>query len=185
LLRDQSSDERQGRAVPSVADAAQAVPNPTKTLLEDLLRHAMCSVDNDPDAARVSIARASTLLNLGELYELLPIPGGLSAWQEGLAKELLEASITERCSVENVAAKCGLPAPLFAKAFQRSTGLSPHRWLRKLRVERAKELLYNSSLTLAQITYDCGYADQAHFTRAFSAATGVCPGAWRRARRTA
>ena len=40
-----------------------------------------------------------------------------------------------------------------------------------------------SPLALAQIAYECGFADQSHFTRVFTAAVGATPGAWRRARR--
>ncbi len=81
------------------------------------------------------------------------------------------------------AAACGLPLGRFARAFRETVGMPPYRWLRGFRVERAKELLLASKLALAQIAYDCGFADQSHFTRVFTQVVGTTPGAWRRARR--
>ena len=109
--------------------------------------------------------------------------GGLNAWQERAAKEALIADLSEEPSIANVAAACGLPPGRLARAFRQTTGMPPHRWLRTHRVERAKDLLLGSTLALAQIAYDCGFADQSHFTRVFTAAVGTTPGAWRRGRR--
>jgi AraC-like DNA-binding protein len=108
----------------------------------------------------------------------------LSPWQERLAKELLAADLTAEPSVAEIARACRLPPRRFLRAFRETTGMPPHRWLRTFRIERAKELLLQSSLSLAQIAYDCGFADQSHLTRTFAAAIGVTPGAWRRARRS-
>lgn len=177
-----------GRASAYIARGGTTeAPNALTEMLEELLRTASDLVSRDPQAARASIERASSLIRGAgsERYELLRVPGGLNPWQEAQAKALLEKSITGPCDVAKIAERCDLTQAQFTRAFQRTTGLSPLKWLRKLRVARAKELLYSSHLTLAQITYECGYADQAHFTRAFAAATGDCPGAWRRARRAA
>jgi AraC-like DNA-binding protein len=56
----------------------------------------------------------------------------------------------------------------------------PHRWLMNLRVQRAKESLHNREMSVAEIALCCGFADQSHLTRVFTAQTGVGPGAWRR-----
>jgi transcriptional regulator GlxA family with amidase domain len=109
---------------------------------------------------------------------------GLSAWQERIAKELLSADLAEEPSIAAVARACRLPASRFVRAFRQTTGAPPHRWLRGFRVERAKELLFNSALSLAQVAYECGFADQSHFTRVFADSMGTTPGAWRRARRS-
>jgi AraC-like DNA-binding protein len=107
----------------------------------------------------------------------------LSSRQERIAKELLTADLGDEPKISEVARACGLPTNRFVRAFRQSMGAPPYRWLRRFRVERAKELLFNSALSLAQIAYDCGFSDQSHFTRVFCEATGTAPGAWRRARR--
>jgi AraC family transcriptional regulator len=50
------------------------------------------------------------------------------------------------------------------------------------RVDAAQELLLNSTLSLTDIALTCGFADQSHFTRVFTANVGISPGALRRAR---
>jgi len=107
----------------------------------------------------------------------------LSHRQQRIAKALLTADLGDEPNIAEVARACGLPANRFVRAFRQSMGAPPYRWLRRFRVERAKELLFNSALSLAQIAYDCGFSDQSHFTRVFCEATGTAPGAWRRARR--
>jgi transcriptional regulator GlxA family with amidase domain len=67
-----------------------------------------------------------------------------------------------------------------ARAFRQSTGVPPHRWLLDRRVKRAKELLPNSSLSLSDVALACGFGDQSHFTRTFTAAVRLSPGVWRR-----
>jgi len=107
----------------------------------------------------------------------------LSARQERLAKEALVSDLTQVPALGTVARACNMPVSRFVRAFRQTTGMPPFRWLRAFRVERAKDLLLNSPLALAEIAYDCGFADQSHFTRVFIAAVGTTPGAWRSARR--
>jgi AraC-like DNA-binding protein len=113
-----------------------------------------------------------------------PPAGRMTPSQEHKAKALLSADLTQEPSISEVSIACGLPPGRFVRAFRLATGMPPHRWLRQFRVDRAKELLFGSRLTLAQIAYDCGFSDQSHFTRVFSAAVGITPGAWRRQRRS-
>lgn len=108
---------------------------------------------------------------------------GLSRRQERLAKEMLSACIDIDPPLAEVAKACDLPVNRFVRLFRQTTGMPPHRWLRSYRVERAKELLRDSNLSLAQIAYTCGFADQSHFTRVFGLWAGATPGAWRRSRR--
>jgi AraC-like DNA-binding protein len=109
--------------------------------------------------------------------------GGLAPWQERRAKELLMARLDGEVTLEALAQECGLSRSHFARAFKTTTGLPPHRWLLDRRVERARELLLNSALPIADIADLCGFADQSHFTRVFTNALGVSPGEWRRLRR--
>lgn len=106
--------------------------------------------------------------------------GGLAPAQERRVKELMVASLNEDISLVRLATECGLSSRHFARAFRQSTGLSPHRWLMQCRVERARELLADRGHSLTEIALTCGFADQSHFTRAFSAIFGTSPGAWRR-----
>ena len=94
------------------------------------------------------------------------------------------ARLNGEVTLEVLAQECGLSRSHFARAFKKATGLPPHRWLLDRRIERARELLLNSPLPIADVADLCGFADQSHFTRVFTNALGVSPGEWRRLRRT-
>ena len=106
--------------------------------------------------------------------------GGLTPWQLRRAHNFMEANLAGDPSISEVAGECGLSAGYFARAFKQATGVSPHRWLTSRRVARAKELLRERTLKLAEIAEDCGFVDQSHFTRVFARYEGHSPGRWRR-----
>lgn len=109
--------------------------------------------------------------------------GGLASWQLQHARDFIIANLAGDPSISEVASECGLSASYFARAFKQTTGISPHRWLTKQRVERAKELLEDRAWTLTDIAQICGFVDQSHFTRVFSRYEGHSPGRWRRLHR--
>jgi AraC family transcriptional regulator len=110
--------------------------------------------------------------------------GGLAPWQTRRAEEALMAHIDGDISLKQLADAVGLSRSHFARAFKKSTGMPPHRWLLARRVERAQDLLLNSTLTIEQIASRCGFADQSHLTRVFARLVQMGPGEWRRRRRS-
>lgn len=134
-------------------------------------------------AALALIAHMTTTYGAAAADERRGSHGGLAAWQERRAKEALLANIAGNLRLEELATLCGLSRSHFARAFKRSTGLPPHRWLLARRVEAARALLLTSALTLEQIAHRCGFADQSHLSRVFTAFVGTAPGEWRRQRR--
>ncbi len=106
--------------------------------------------------------------------------GGLAPWQRRQVTELLLDDISANHSLTELASACGVSTRQFSRAFKASVGTSPHRWLLRKRVERAKELLRCTDQKLGVIALACGFADQAHFTRVFSADVGTSPANWRR-----
>jgi AraC-like DNA-binding protein len=107
--------------------------------------------------------------------------GGLAPWQERRCKEIVEASIAGEISLEHLANECRLSERHFARAFRKSVGETPHRWILRRRVEVAKAMLAGSEKSIPDVAIACGFADQSHLTRVFSGIVGVPPGAWRRA----
>jgi AraC family transcriptional regulator len=108
-----------------------------------------------------------------------PSPAGLACWQEERAKELLSTRLDGRVSIAELARECGLSARSFSRTFIRSTGMPPHRWLQRHRVEKAKELLASSDLPLAEVASACGFASETHLARVFTREAGVAPDVWR------
>ena len=116
----------------------------------------------------------------GGFQPAAPPRGGLAPWQMKRAEETLAADLEGNVSLADLANDCGLSASHFSRAFRQSTGMSPHQWLLKCRVDLAKDLLSNRKLLLSDIALACGFADQSHFTRVFARMTCASPGAWRR-----
>jgi AraC-like DNA-binding protein len=85
--------------------------------------------------------------------------------------------------ITEVAGVCGLSTTYFAKAFKQATGAPPHAWLVMRRIERAKRLLSESTLEIAEIALACGFVDQSHLSRTFVKRERCSPGKWRRLRR--
>jgi AraC-like DNA-binding protein len=109
-----------------------------------------------------------------------PRQGGLAAWQERRAKELMNTNLRGDLSTADIARECSLSAGHFARAFRHSTGLSPHQWLLRRRTDHAHGLLRDGKFSLAEIARICGFADQSHFTKTYTRLRGISPGAWRR-----
>ena len=114
-----------------------------------------------------------------------PSTGGLAPWQERRAKDMLSADLHGQTPIADLAAECRLSVAHFSRSFRQSTGLAPHQWLLRRRVEIAKSMLAQKADTqaripLADVGLACGFADQSHFTRVFTSMVGVSPGLWRR-----
>jgi AraC family transcriptional regulator len=108
---------------------------------------------------------------------------GLARWQEIRAKEMISASLDGNLPLAALAAECGLSMRQFLKAFKLSVGVTPHQFLMARRIELAQMLLRDPALTIPAVASSCGFSDQSHLTRVFSARTGVSPAAWRREHR--
>ena len=116
----------------------------------------------------------------GGLHNAEPVCGGLAPWQAKRARERLEADLSGKLTLQEIAAELGLSVSHFSRAFRTSVGLPPHQWLLRQRVSTAKQLMTVRGLSLADIAISAGFANQSHLTRVFSTLVGVSPGVWRR-----
>ncbi|QQV77382.1 helix-turn-helix transcriptional regulator [Sphingomonas aliaeris] len=83
--------------------------------------------------------------------------------------------------LESMAADAGLTPSHFCRVFKKATGISPHQYVMKARLERAREMLGESELSIAAIADSIGFTSQSHFTRAFRQFSGQTPSGWRAA----
>jgi AraC family transcriptional regulator len=109
-----------------------------------------------------------------------PSKGGLAPWQKRRASELLHENMHGRIRLSEIARECGLSVSHFARSFKTSFGASTHRWLIQHRIDHAKQLMSQTSLSLIDVSIQSGFSDQAAFTRTFHRLVGVSPGRWRR-----
>lgn len=105
---------------------------------------------------------------------------GLSADVLRRIRELLDASAERGISLEALAREAGMSRFHFARAFRRSTTVSPHQYLIGVRIERAKQMLRHSELPIVDVALAAGFGSQSHFAHAFRRATGSTPGPFRR-----
>jgi AraC family transcriptional regulator len=105
---------------------------------------------------------------------------GLSAERLDRVLRLVEERVTEPLRIEDLASHVHMSPFHFARMFKRSTGHAPHFYITMRRVERAKQLLSDSAMPLAEISATLGYATQAHFTGVFRQHAGATPNSYRR-----
>ena len=74
----------------------------------------------------------------------------------------------------------GMSVNAYARLFKEQTGYSPRKYLVRMRVEKACNLLHHSDLTIEQIASACGFSDRYYFTRIFSQTMKVSPGAYKK-----
>jgi transcriptional regulator GlxA family with amidase domain len=106
--------------------------------------------------------------------------GGLSAGTLRRINEYIEGGLSNPISLHDLASMAGLSDCHFARAFKQSTGMPPHRYLMKRRVERAAALIQGTNRPLSQIALEVGFCDQSHFSRLVARATGQTPRELRR-----
>lgn len=94
--------------------------------------------------------------------------------------EILRESTDEPLSLRQLSRELNVHWAHVSRDFHRYFGCTFSQYIRKIKVEKSLTLLRNSRLSLAEITFICGFADQSHFVRCFKEFTGATPKAFRR-----
>ncbi len=105
--------------------------------------------------------------------------GALAPWQLRRATAFIEANCLRGIRLEELASLTGLSQSHFSHSFKASTGIAPHDWQMRARLERAKSMLLRSDQPLTAIAAESGFADHAHFSRVFRRYMGATPSRWR------
>ena len=142
--------------------------------------------DKDP-AAQCTLLEATQFLQRQTAVQSarsVPVARGcLLAWQARRVREYIDAHITDRLFVAELATLARQSETYFSRAFKRTFGETPHAFVIRRRLEFAIDYMVQTEAPLSTIALQCGFADQAHLCRAFRQATGLSPALWRRARR--
>jgi AraC family transcriptional regulator len=107
----------------------------------------------------------------------------LPRWRLKRAFDYVEARLDEPVTLADLAAATGLTRMHFAAQFRAATGLRPHEYLLRRRIERAQEMLLDSGMSVVDIALSVGFQTQSHFTTVFKRFTGQPPLAWRQSQR--
>jgi len=94
-------------------------------------------------------------------------------------KEVVDAHVTSNLSIEEMAQLTNLSVSSFKREFKKIFFDSPAHYIKSKRVERAAEMLLLSDKRISDIAFECGFNDQAHFSKSFQIKYGVTPSQFR------
>jgi AraC family transcriptional regulator len=110
-----------------------------------------------------------------------PLTGaGLTPRQVRRAADFMTEHLDQPIRLETLAKQAGLSRYYFCTAFRLATTLTPHAWLTRQRILRARELLTTSELPIGAIASSVGYSTQSAFASVFRRLVGVTPSQYRR-----
>src|SRR5437868_9124643 len=105
--------------------------------------------------------------------------GGLGSARLRRIKELVHAKMEDDLSLDELAQSVGLSTAHFARMFRKSTGESPHQFVLRQRLERAKAMLRAPGARVLDVAVACGFKTQQHFAQVFRDVCGVSPTRYR------
>jgi len=99
---------------------------------------------------------------------------GIPSWIMRL-KELLHEHWNEQMTLQEMSVIVGVHPITISKFFRKFFACTLGEYQRKLKIEKSIQLIKNSDMTLSEIAFYCGFADQSHFIRNFKKMTGFLP----------
>jgi AraC family transcriptional regulator len=106
--------------------------------------------------------------------------GGLGSARSRRIKELVHAKRGADLSLDEMAQSIGSSTAHFTRMFRKSTGETPHQFVLRQRVERAKTMLRAPDARVLDVAVACGFKTQQHFAQVFRDVCGVSPTQYRR-----
>jgi AraC-like DNA-binding protein len=151
--------------------------------LAQLLEVARGQLEHDREAAKASLATASTILQ-SEIERCSGAKqsrtGGLAGWQIVRVRTFITKNLHRTIHTQDLSAIARRTPAHFSRSFKLTFGEPPHAYVVKRRLEKACHLMLTSSVSLSEIALSVGFSDQAHLCRLFRQAVGQSPASWRR-----
>ena len=105
--------------------------------------------------------------------------GGIPQHKLRLVTEYIRDNLDRKLTLAEISGIVGMNPYHLIRTFKQATGVTPHQYLRRSRIERAQILLTKSNLPIVGISQQVGFKDQSHFTKVFRKLTGVTPKTYR------
>src|SRR5271156_1516126 len=164
------------------------VPKPLVT--DDRLRHLLFALDAErargysagkPFVDCIETALVNILITSFNIFTPRSMhgKGGLAPHVLRRVVEFIHANIDKQIGLKDLADCAGLSVSHFSFRFRASTNQSPHQYMLRLRVERSKELLTDSRLSVLDVGLEVGFRNQQHFATVFRNSVGVPPSVYR------
>ncbi|MBI3731167.1 MAG: helix-turn-helix transcriptional regulator [Burkholderiales bacterium] len=94
--------------------------------------------------------------------------------------DYIEEQLDTTLNLEELATMANMPLLRFLRSFTHATGTTPHTYITERRLQRARLLITNSNLSIADIAADCGFSHQSHLGSAFKSRLGLSPQQYRK-----
>ncbi len=94
--------------------------------------------------------------------------------------EYIDTHVDEKIHIHHLAAMVGVSQFHFARLFKETTGLPPHQFILRHRIEKVKDLLGHPKMSLAEISYCAGFSSQSHMSTQFKKLVGMSPNLYRK-----
>ncbi len=101
--------------------------------------------------------------------------GGLPKYKLQQVMDYINAHLDQPLGLTELAEVVHMSPGYFSRLFKQSIGLAPHQYLIQCRVKRAKQLLGKGGLTIAEVAYKVGFANQGHLNYHFKRLVGITP----------
>jgi len=164
---------------PSQPDGQQFVRLANK--LVELLETTKHELERDSEAAKASLATASSILDSERRSRAKGArSGALAPWKIARVLAFVDENLHRTLHIEDLSAVAQLSTAHFSRSFKQAFGESPHAYVVRRRLERACHLTITSSASLGEIALSVGFSDQAQLCRLFRQAFGQSPSSWRR-----
>jgi AraC family transcriptional regulator len=108
-----------------------------------------------------------------------PSRGGLGPGRLRRIRELVHAKMEDELSLHEMAQSVGLSTAHFSRMFRQSTGETPHQFVLRQKLERAKAMLRAPGARILDVAVACGFKTQQHFAQVFRDVCGISPTGYR------
>ena len=128
-------------------------------------------------AESMATALAAHLLRFysNRRHEFKEYSDGLPLYRLRKVEDFMQSHLAENISLAMLSAELGMSQFYFCRLFKQTTGTTPHQYLIKLRLERAKHLLKHTKLTINEVADECGFANPSHLPGTFDGILGYLP----------
>ncbi len=104
-----------------------------------------------------------------------PIAGTLPQYKLQQTIDYIHDYLDSDLSLNKIAASVQISPHYFSRLFKETTGFTPHQYVIRCRIERAKDLLKQGKLSIAEVATKVGFVDQSHLNRYFKRQLGITP----------
>ena len=154
--------------------------------LYQLAQELKSEAENNTPYGKLFGQTAAQLLAVHLLRKHVVIKPGIKEYTDGLDRSRLQQvtdyindNLHQEINLDRLAVLAGMSNYHFARLFKQSTGMAPHKYVMGRRMEKAKELLQHTNLSISQISSILGYESQSHLAKLFKRYSGLTPTMYR------